>query len=187
MKRIILFITLLALLAPAAVLAQAGGPAASVMAWMKDNMGMEIGSVTIDGTSYSKVVLAPEVRIGRLKLGLYLPVIYNDDLFNPSTWYEPGGNNEWDFGAGYWGVNTFKAVMDVAADLDSGETIASVTFSVTDADGAAVADVVTAHTESVSRTDFRVEAPAAGTYTLTAVFTHTDGQVVTHTARLIVA
>ena len=77
--------------------------------------------------------------------------------------------------------------MDVAADLDSGETIASVTFSVTDADGAAVADVVTAHTESVSRTDFRVEAPAAGTYTLTAVFTHTDGQVVTHTARLIVA
>ena len=117
MKRIILFIALLTLLAPASLLAQAGGPAASVMAWMKDNMGMEIGSVTIDGTSYSKVVLAPEVRIGRLKLGLYLPVIYNDDLFNPSTWYEPGGNNEWDFGAGYWGVNTFKAVMDVAADL----------------------------------------------------------------------
>ena len=117
MKRIILFIALLTLLAPASLLAQAGGPAASVMAWMKDNMGMEIGSVTIDGTSYSKVVLAPEVRIGRLKLGLYLPVIYNDDLFNPSTWYEPGGNNEWDFGARYWGTNTFKAVMDVAADL----------------------------------------------------------------------
>ena len=65
--------------------------------------GHGIGSVTIDGTSYSKVVLAPEVRIGRLKLGLYLPVIYNGDLFNPSTWYEPGGNNEWDFGSAYWG------------------------------------------------------------------------------------
>jgi len=88
------------------------------MAWMKDNMGMEIGSLTIDGTSYSKVVLAPEVRIGRLKLGLYLPVIYNDDLFNPSTWYEPGGNNEWDFGARYWSVgDTLGGIMDVAADI----------------------------------------------------------------------
>ena len=118
MKRIIIFIALLTLLAPAAVFSQAGGPAASVMAWMKDNMGMEIGSVTIDGTSYSKVVLAPEVRIGRLKLGLYLPVIYNEDLFNPSTWYEPGGNNEWDFGARYWSSgDTIGGIMDVAADI----------------------------------------------------------------------
>ena len=78
---------------------------------------MEIGSVTIDSTSYSKVVLAPEVRIGRLKLGLYLPVIYKDDLFTPSSWYQPGGNNEWDFGAQYWDTNTYAAIMDVAADL----------------------------------------------------------------------
>lgn len=119
MKRIIAIFALLALMAPAAVLAQGGegGPGAAVMDWMRDNMGMEIGSVTIDGTSYSKVVLAPEVRIGRLNLGLYLPVIYNDDLFDPSSWYQPGGNNEWDFGARYWGDDNIAAVLDVAADL----------------------------------------------------------------------
>ena len=118
MKRIILMVLLAALLAPAAVFSQAaGGPGAGVLAWFHDNLGMEMGSVTIDGDSYSKVVLAPEVKMGRLKLGLYLPVIYKDDLFNPSTWYAPGGNNEWDFGAQYWGTNTVSALMDVAADL----------------------------------------------------------------------
>jgi len=91
---------------------------AGVMDWMRDNMGMEMGSVTIDGLAYSKVVLAPEVRMGRLKLGLYLPVIYKDDLFNPSTWYAPGGNNEWNFGADYWGSGDYlNAALDVAADL----------------------------------------------------------------------
>ncbi|MFA6366257.1 MAG: hypothetical protein WCX13_03610 [Candidatus Hydrogenedentales bacterium] len=120
MKRILSIIVLLALLAPGAVFAQAGGggPGAAVMNWLRDNMGMEIGSVSIDGNSYSKVVLSPEVRIGRLKLGFYLPVIYTDDLFNPGSWYQPGGNNEWDFGARYWSSgDTFGGVMDVAADI----------------------------------------------------------------------
>ncbi len=120
MKRILSIIVLLALLAPAAVFAQAGGggPGEAFMNWLRDNMGMEIGSVSIDGTSYSKVVLSPEVRIGRLKLGLYLPVIYTDDLFNPGSWYQPGGNNEWDFGGRYWSTgDTFGGIMDVAADI----------------------------------------------------------------------
>ena len=117
MKRIYIIITLLALLVPATVFAQATDPMAGVMAWLHDNMGKDMGSVSIGNTSYSKVVLSPEVRIGRLKLGLYLPVIYKDDLFNPSTWYAPGGNNEWNFGADYWGTNTAKALLDVAADL----------------------------------------------------------------------
>jgi len=116
MKRIVTLCILVALLAPVALTAQAG-PGAGVMAWLHDNMGMEMGSVTIDGIGYSKVVLSPEVKMGRLKLGLYLPVIYKDDLFNPSTWYAPGGNNEWNFGADYWGTNTMAALLDVAADL----------------------------------------------------------------------
>lgn len=115
MKRIIALGLMVALLAPVAVFSQAAG--AGVFSWFHDNMGMEIGSVTIDGNSYSKVVLAPEVRMGRLKIGFYLPVIYKDDLFNPSTWYAPGGNNEWDFGAKYWDTNTLDALMDVAADI----------------------------------------------------------------------
>ncbi|MCX7026316.1 MAG: hypothetical protein NT061_02230 [Spirochaetes bacterium] len=117
MKRILVLISLIAVLTPSALFAQSGGPMAGVMTWLHDNMSMEMGSVSIDGLSYSKVTLSPEVRMGRLKLGLYLPVIYKDDLFNPSTWYAPGGNNEWNFGADYWGRDTFKALLDVAADL----------------------------------------------------------------------
>ena len=119
MKRIIALIALIALLAPSATFAQGtgGGPGEAVMKWLRENMGMEMGSVTINDTSYSKVVLSPEVRIGRLKMGFYLPVIYSKDLFNPSSWYQPGGNNEWDFGAQYWGTNTVAALVDTASDI----------------------------------------------------------------------
>jgi hypothetical protein len=67
--------------------------------------------------------------------------------------------------------------LDIAADLAAGETITSVVFLVTDAAGATVANVVGAHTETTSRTDFRVTAPAAGAYTVKATFTINDGQV----------
>jgi hypothetical protein len=119
MKRTIALIALIALLAPAVIFAQGtnGGPGEAVMKWLRENMGMEMGSVTINDVSYSKVVLQPEVRMGRLKMGFYLPVIYSDDLFNPGSWYQPGGNNEWDFGAQYWGTDTFEAIKDTAADV----------------------------------------------------------------------
>ncbi len=115
-KRLIVLIALIALFVPV-LTAQDGGFGASVMEWMRDYMGMEIGSVMIDGTSYSKVVVSPEVGIGRLKLGLYLPVIYSEDLFDPSSWYRPKGNNEWDFGGAYWGSDNIKGALDLAADL----------------------------------------------------------------------
>lgn len=117
MKKIIALILLVALLSPAALFAQKAGPGDAVMKWMRENMGMEIGSVSIDGTSYSKVVVAPEVKMGRLKLGLYLPVIYSEDLFDPSSWYQPEGNNEWDFGGGKWGDDIFAASKDALTDL----------------------------------------------------------------------
>ncbi|MDX9827007.1 MAG: hypothetical protein RBT73_04615 [Spirochaetia bacterium] len=115
-KRLIVLTVLIALLVPT-LTAQGGGFGASVMEWVRDHVGMEIGSVMIDGTSYSKVVVSPEVRIGRLELGLYLPVIYSSDLFDPSSWYRPKGNNEWDFGAAYWGSDNVKGALDLAADL----------------------------------------------------------------------
>ncbi len=59
---------------------------------------LEIGTVTIDGTTWSKAVIQPTFNFGKLKLSLYLPVIYETDLFDPSNWYHPGGNNEWSFG-----------------------------------------------------------------------------------------
>ncbi len=61
-------------------------------------LGLEIGTVTIDGETLSKAVIQPKFNLGKLKLGLYLPVIYRTDLFDPDDWYKPEGNNEWSFG-----------------------------------------------------------------------------------------
>lgn len=61
--------------------------------------GMEVGSVTIDGTTYSKAVLSPVLTVDDFRLGLYLPVVYTNDLFSQSDWYRPRGNDEWSFGS----------------------------------------------------------------------------------------
>jgi len=61
--------------------------------------GLEVGSVTIDGRTYSKAVLSPTIDLDKFKLGLYLPIIYTSDMFDASTWYRPAGNNEWSFGS----------------------------------------------------------------------------------------
>lgn len=76
--------------------------------------------------------------------------------------------------------------LDIAADLEVGEAVSSVTFTVTNGAGATVAGVVGSHTETASRTDFRVTAPAAGGYLLAAVFTISDGQQYTRIANLVV-
>lgn len=70
------------------------------------------------------------------------------------------------------------------ADLVTGEAISSVAFAVTNAAGETVASVIGAHTETDTRTDFRITAPAAGAYTLTATFTIDDGQQITRTATI---
>lgn len=76
--------------------------------------------------------------------------------------------------------------VDITADLTGGDTIATVTLAVTDAENEAVAGVVGNHTETDARTDFRVTAPTAGAYVLTAVFTISDGQKLTRVANLTV-
>ncbi len=59
---------------------------------------LEIGTVTMNGQTWSKAVIQPTFNLGKLKLSLYLPVIYATDLFDPDDWYKPEGNNEWSFG-----------------------------------------------------------------------------------------
>lgn len=87
----------------------------SIMAKLREILGMEIGSVTIDGETWAKVVLQPEFRLGKLAAGLYLPVIYKSDMFNPSDWYHPAGNDEWSFGRDQ--TTTIGTIEDFTADL----------------------------------------------------------------------
>ena len=80
--------------------------------------GFEIGTVTMQGRTYSKAVVKPQFEIGQLKLGLYLPIVYNDDLFDYGQWYRPEGNNEWSFGSDYdWSSEPGEAAQDALIDL----------------------------------------------------------------------
>jgi len=91
----------------------------AVMAWLRDVLGMEIGSITINGDTWAKAVIQPTFTIGKLRTGLFFPVIYSENLFDPSTWYQPAGNDEWDFGTGIgWTSDTWlPALVDAATDV----------------------------------------------------------------------
>ncbi|HUX37334.1 MAG TPA: FecR family protein [Rectinemataceae bacterium] len=89
-----------------------------ILKWLADMMGFELGSVTIDGTTYSKAIVQPNFNLGKLRFGLYLPVIYQNDLFNPNDWYKPAGNNEWSFGSDYnWSADPVGATLDLTKDV----------------------------------------------------------------------
>ncbi|HPC70285.1 MAG TPA: FecR family protein [Treponema sp.] len=88
-----------------------------LMSWLGDVLGFEIGSVVINGNTYSKAVIQPVFSIGKLKMGLYLPVIYTNDLFNPASWYHPNGNDEWSFGSEYWNTDPTQGALDALQDL----------------------------------------------------------------------
>ncbi len=88
------------------------------VSWLKEVMGFEIGSVTINTTTYSKAVIQPVFKIGKLRMGLYLPIIYTSNLLDSDDWYRPGGNDEWSFGTDVgWADNTGKAAVDALQDL----------------------------------------------------------------------
>jgi hypothetical protein len=86
-----------------------------LMKFFKEHLGFEIGSINIDGKIYSKAVIQPEFTIGKLGLGLYLPVIYTNNLFDPDDWHKPNGNNEWSFGTDQ--SETMDVISDILADL----------------------------------------------------------------------
>ncbi len=82
--------------------------------WMSDSLGGEIGTTTIDGDTYSKLVLSPVIDADKFRMALYLPIIYVD-LFDGGTWYKPRGNNEWSFGTDQSGWQ--DVISDVWMDL----------------------------------------------------------------------
>lgn len=86
--------------------------------WLRDVLGMEIGSVSIDGKTWSKAVVQPNFTFGKVKLGLYLPIIYYTNLFDPTDWYHPNDNDEWSFGTDKgWKDHPVAAALDAASDL----------------------------------------------------------------------
>ncbi len=87
----------------------------AMMKAISDILGLEIGTVTIDGDTYSKAIIQPTFNIGKLKLSLYLPVVYQTDLFDPEDWYHPEGNNEWSFGTDQDGYTDIA--LDALSDL----------------------------------------------------------------------
>jgi hypothetical protein len=98
--------------------AEGGGPIDTLIAGLTDALGFEIGTVTLEGETYSKVIAQPNFSIGPLRVGLYLPIIYTGNLFDASQWYRPRGNNEWSFGFDQdWAGAPLVAAGDVLADL----------------------------------------------------------------------
>jgi len=91
------------------------GPFDDFFDGLADLLAFEIGSVTVGDTTYAKAVIQPEFEIGELKMGLYLPVIYQDNLFDPTSWYKPAGNNEWSFGTDQTELGPI--LLDIMSDL----------------------------------------------------------------------
>jgi Predicted membrane protein len=98
--------------------AAATAPDSPFMKWLRDSLGFEIGSVTINNNTYSKAVIQPSLALGKAKIGLYLPVIYTANLFDPNDWYKPGGNDEWNFGYQSFAAGDYLAgAADLGRDL----------------------------------------------------------------------
>ncbi len=82
------------------------------------HLRIQAGSVVIDRRTYGRVVIQPEIRRDTFALGFYLPVVYQENLFDATTWYQPGGNNEWSFGTDYdWDEEPKNATRDLATDI----------------------------------------------------------------------
>lgn len=90
----------------------------ALMGALGEILGFQIGTITIDGDTWSKAVIMPQFDFGKLKLGLYLPFVYKDDLFDRNQWYTPEGNDEWSFGADQdWEGEPLVALQDFMVDL----------------------------------------------------------------------
>lgn len=95
-----------------------GGLGDALFERLAEITGLQVGTVTLDGLTYSQVVFQPRVEIGRLALALYLPITYTQDLFDASEWYRPEGNNEWSFGTDQdWSDDPLEALADLGTDL----------------------------------------------------------------------
>jgi hypothetical protein len=87
-----------------------------VFAALHNILGFELGALTINGITYGEAILEPTFGTGKLKMALYLPIIYQDNMLDPGDWYHPGGNDEWSFGTDQGG-DPDRVVADFARDL----------------------------------------------------------------------
>jgi hypothetical protein len=93
-------------------------PEAEAPEWLEKMMnllGVEIGTTTIEEKTYAKVIVQPRFTLGKLKVALYLPIIYTSDMFDPDDWYKPEDNNEWSFGTDKDGWD--EIALDALNDL----------------------------------------------------------------------
>lgn len=89
-----------------------------LMEALRKILGFQVGAITIDGVTYSQAVIQPNIRLDGFAIGLYLPVIYSQNLFDPSDWYKPRGNNEWSFGTDEsFGEDWLARGLDAAQDI----------------------------------------------------------------------
>jgi hypothetical protein len=84
--------------------------------WLSDMLGFEVGTLMVDNATWSQVVLQPDFNFDRIRFGLYLPVIYTDNLFDTGEWYHPDGNDEWSFGSDQSG-NGWEIFVDINRDF----------------------------------------------------------------------
>ena len=87
-----------------------------VFAALHNVLAFEVGTITIDGQPYGMAVLEPTFTTGKLKMALYLPIIYQSNMLDPADWYHPGGNDEWSFGTDQGG-DAGRVVADFTRDL----------------------------------------------------------------------
>jgi len=93
-------------------------PEAETPEWLEKLMnflGMELGTTTIANETWAKAVIQPRFAVGKLKIALYLPIIYKEDMLDPASWYKPEGNDEWSFGTDQegWDEITLDALNDL--------------------------------------------------------------------------
>ena len=92
----------------------------NILTMLRDILGFEIGSINVPDQNgnmqtYAKAVFQPTFSLGKLKMSLYLPIIYQDDMFNTSDWYRPAGNDEWSFGRDQVGLG--NQIIDATRDV----------------------------------------------------------------------
>lgn len=83
---------------------------------LRNFFAVDIGTTTIDGNTYSKVIIQPTIDLGKFKMGFYLPVIYVDNLLDPTQYYKPRDNDEWSFGTDQPG-NFEDVALDILRDI----------------------------------------------------------------------
>ncbi len=83
--------------------------------WFSDHMNFQLGSVTINGETWAQAIIQPVFITGKIRMGLYLPVIYRENFLDPGDWYHPEGNNEWSFGGDQSGWE--DTLLDLNRDI----------------------------------------------------------------------